>query len=914
MPIANGTRFGPYEIVGWLGAGGMGEVYRARDVRLGRLVAIKLIPERLAGDATRLDRFRQEARAAGQLNHPNITAVYDSGVHAGVPYIVSELLEGESLRARLHAGPPPVNKAIEYACQIANGLAAAHDKGILHRDLKPDNMFVTADGRVKILDFGVAKLLQPHDDAALPTLQETEPGMIMGTVNYMSPEQVRGEPLDVRSDIFSFGIVLREMLTGRQPFGRATTADTMAAILKEEPSGEFPAAVAPALVRIVSRCLEKSRESRFQSARDLAFGLQFLSGAGAVWPADPEAQGRPRMERLPWAVAAVLAIVSAVSIGAWAPWKPARSPEPVRLVADLGADAPLAPINVQYGNAFELSPDGSTIAFVARASVDARPLLYLRNLNQTRAVALAGTENAVGPFFSPDGRWIAFYANTKLKKIAATGGAPIVLADSLSSRGGSWAADGTIVFQPDSTAGRPLLRVSAAGGKTETLTAAGEAEPSHVWPQVLPSGRAMIYTSSSVPGAMNDANLLGQSLSGGPPKVILRGGYHGRYVASGHLIFIHNGALFAARFDPERLEITGEPVLVIDDVMSNAITGGAQFSVSAAGTLAYLPGRSVGGGTRLEWMDRMGKTTTLRATLANWLTPAFAPDGSRLAMEIIDGATPGNIWVYEPARDAMTRVTTGPAQHLRPVWTPDGTRIAFASNRASVGTPNLYWAPADGSGEAERLTTSANAQQPGSWHPSGEFLAFEERNPTTKLDVMILPLHRDASGWKAGAARPFRNTQSMEWDPMFSPDGRWLAYASDDLAGHRAVFVEPFPGPGDRVDVSVGGGEAPVWSRTKPELLYGIGNYGTSAYPAGQIMAVTYTTEQGTFRASTPQPWSPGRYQTRGETIMFDLHPDGERVALAPASEAPNIGRQDQAVFIFNFFDELNRRAAASSR
>jgi eukaryotic-like serine/threonine-protein kinase len=560
---------------------------------------------------------------------------------------------------------------------------------------------------------------------------------------------------------------------------------------------------------------------------------------------------------------------------------------------------------VQYGNAFELSPDGSTIAFVARENSEMPPRLYVRRLNQTRATVLAGTDDAISPFFSPDGKWIAFFAKTKLKKIAAaTGGAPIVLADALSSRGGTWASDGTIVFQQDKIPGQPLSRVSAGGGGTVALEPLIEGEVTQVWPQILPSGQALIYTSSVVAGAYNDGNLMGRALPDGAPKVILRGGYHGRYLSSGHLIYIHNGTLFAAPFDPERLEITAPPVPVIEGVMSNALTGGAQFSASNDGTLVYLPGQIVGGGTRLEWMDRMGRTTTLRATLANWFTPAIAADGGRLAMEIREGTAQGDIWVYEPARDGMTRLTTSPAHDTKPIWTPDGFRITFASGQASTPS-NLYWTLADGTGDIERLTTSANAQQPGSWHPNGRFLAFEEMNPVTQMDVMILPLATSGtSTWKAGAATAFANSPKMEWGPKFSPDGRWLAYSTSESPGTRDVYVQPFPGPGPRVQVSVGGGESPVWSRTKPELLYGLD---------GQIMVVTYATDGGVFRVSRPQPWSPGRYQTRGEIVMFDLHPDGERVALAPAAESPNGGKRDQAVFVFNFFDELRRLSSMSN-
>jgi len=397
---------------------------------------------------------------------------------------------------------------------------------------------------------------------------------------------------------------------------------------------------------------------------------------------------------------------------------------------------------------------------------------------------------------------------------------------------------------------------------------------------------------------------MGRLLPDGPPKVIVRGGYHGRALPSGQLVYVHDSTLFAAPFDAVHLELAGPAVPALDGVMSNGLTGGAQFSVSDDGTLVYLPGLSEGS-TRLQWMDRTGTTTTLRGTVANWFTPAFSPDGARVAMEINEATAQADIWVYEPARDAMTRLTRDPARDTRPIWAPDGRHVAFASDRAAPGTPNLYVAPADGRREAERLTTSSNAQQPGSWHPSGKFLAFEQMNPVTRMDVMILPVERDRQArWRAGAATPLVSTTRMEWDPAFSPDGRWIAYASWQSPADGEVFVQPFPGPGPAVQVSVGGGESPVWSRTKHELLYGAD---------GRIMAVSYTTDGGSFHPGAPRAWSPGRYQTRGRVVMFDLHPDGERVAVAPASEAPNGGRQDQAVFVFNFFDELKRLTRPST-
>jgi Tol biopolymer transport system component len=907
--IAIGTRIGPYEITGWLGAGGMGDVYRARDPRLGREVAIKVIPEIFAADPSRLQRFEQEARAAGQLNHPNILAVLDVGVDGGAPYIVSELLDGESLRSRLAGGALPPRKALDYARQIANGLAAAHDRKIVHRDIKPDNLFVTSDGRVKILDFGIAKLTAASDDDARPTIAKTEtaPGTVVGTASYMSPEQVRGEIVDHRSDLFSLGTVLHEMLTGRAAFARETGADTMAAVLKEEPAELVAADVPPALARIVSRCLEKSREMRFQSARDLAFALEVLTGTGTATAA--LAAERPRWFRrhaVPWVAAGALAAALAIAVVLWAPWQHAAAPVPLRLSIELGADVSLATLNTQFGDAAVISPDGATMAFVAQKGDEGRPQIYVQRLTQLQATPLPGTDDALTPFFSPDGQWIGFFSQgpSGLKKIAVTGGATVMLADAPSPRGGAWGEDDTIVFAPDQLKGTRLLRVSSGGGKAEPITALADGEVVHSWPQILPGGKAMLYTATTTEGGYNDANLIVQHLAGGTRKVVQRGGYHGRYLPSGHLVYIHDGTLFAAPFDLDRLEVTGPPVRALEGMRSNSITGGAQFSVSANGTLMYLPGLMTGAGSPLSWMDRSGKTTTLRSAPANWLTMTFSPDGRRLAAQIRANAS-SDIWVDDIARDTLTRLTADPGGAGFPVWTPDGGGIVFTSGRADQSASNLYWQRADGAGEAQRLTESKNVQHPYSWHRSGKFLAFEEAAVRTNWDVMILPMEGDdASGWKPGTPTVFANGPSYEVQPAFSPDGRWLAYASNE-SGTFEIFVRPFPGPGGKTQISSGGGNFPTWSRTKPEIFYGVD---------GRIMVAPFSVNGDAIHFEKPALWSESRYQTRGASRMFALHPDGERFAFSPAPPTSNGTRPDKVALFFNFFDELRRIAPAARR
>jgi len=901
MPLTAGTRIGRYEVIGLVGVGGMGEVYRARDALLARDVALKLIVARFSADADRVRRFEQEARTAGQLNHPNLLSIHDVGVHDGAPYLVSELLEGESLRARLKSGVIPFHRAVSYARQIAVGLAAAHARGIVHRDLKPDNLFVTTDDRIKILDFGLVKLTQPGEaNRGCSVAGDTEAGTILGTVGYMSPEQVRGEPVDVRSDMFSFGVILHEMLTKRAPFNRQTEADTIAAILKEQPAEALPAGLPAGLEQILARCLEKDRDARFQSAQDLAFGLEILSEVGGSRVRRGSQRQRKRPHALPGAALVVLAaVLAAAAIAATTPWRRSAAAPPLRLSVDLGADGSFAPLTMQYGNAFAISPDGMTIVFAARRNPDAPQQLYVRRLDETAATALPDTDNAVAPFFSPDGNWIGFETGMELKKVAVTGGAPIAVASAISSRGASWTDDGAIVFSPSQERGVRLMRVSSSGGTPVPLTTLAEDEAIQAWPQVLPGGRGVLYTSSRVTGAFNDANLVVQPLPGGAPTVIQRGGYHGVYVRSGHILYVHNGALFALPFDLNRLEAVGASARVIDKIRANAITGGAHFAVSGTGTLVYMAGPSIGGGAPLDLIDRQGHAVGLRFTAANWFNPAFSPDGRRLALEIREGPSQaGDIWLHESGK-ALERVTTDPAQDGKPVWTPDGERIAFASDRGQAGSPNLYWQRADSNRAPQRLTISANAQQPGSWHPSGRFLAFEELRSATLRDVMILPMEGDEeSGWRPGTPTVFVAGPKMDWEPRFSPDGRWIAYASTE-SGRWEVYVRPFPGPGASVQVSSAGGELPVWSRTKDEIIYGL---------EGQLMVAPFTVQGTRFMVATPQPWPNGRYETRGRNRMFDLHPDGDRAVLALAA-AKAVERPSTAQFIFNFFDELKRLA-----
>jgi serine/threonine-protein kinase len=567
---------------------------------------------------------------------------------------------------------------------------------------------------------------------------------------------------------------------------------------------------------------------------------------------------------------------------------------------ELGSDVWLA--DTEFGAGTTLSPDGSIIAFAGRTTANASSQLYVRRLDQLQAAPLAGTDDAESPFFSPDGKWIAFFASAKLKKIPVTGGASVTLCDAPAGRGGTWSDDGTILFSPGVSLATRLLRVSSSGG-TPAPVAPESDTPQARWPQILPGGHAVLLTSSRTVADFNDAELIVQPLSGGAPKVVHRGGFYGRYLPSGHLVYVHAGTLWAAPFDLDRLAVMGPPVSVIEGVTSNAANGGAQVAVSASGTLVYLPGEETSG-VPIHWMDRDGKTPPLRSLPANWTALQFAPDGRRLALQINMVGAGADTWVYEWERDAFTRLLPDPGNHANPVWTPDGRRIVFGSSPANQGTLNLYWRRADGVGDAQRLTDSPYGHVPVSWHPSGKLLAFTELNPQTNFDLLILPMEGDENaGWKPGKPTVFLKTRFDERNPMFSPDGRWIAYQSNE-SGRDEVYVQAYPGPGGKWQVSTGGGGFPTWSRTARELFFGT--------PTQEIMMTAYAVEGSAFRAEKPQLWSNARYKPRGPFRPFDLHPDGKRFALAPAAPAPDGATQDHITVIFNVFDQL--RGMAPSR
>ncbi len=906
MPLSAGTKLGSYEVLAQIGAGGMGEVYQAHDTKLARDVAIKVLPEAFAHDPERLSRFQREAKMLAALNHPNIATIHGLEQSGGTSYLVMELVPGETLQERVKRdGPVPIEEALAMAKQIAEALEAAHEKGIIHRDLKPANVKVTPEDKVKVLDFGLAKAFagdtSTEDMGNSPTLSmaATMQRVILGTAAYMSPEQARGKAVDKRTDIWAFGCVVYELLTGKQAFHGEDITEILAAIVLKEPAFDaLPANISPSIRVLLQRCLRKDRRQRTPDAATIRIEIEDAIAAPgtAVVPTTAPAT-RVWGERVAWWAAAALALI-AIALAIGFVLRAPKPLQPMRLSAEIGADASLY---TEFGASTILSPDGTRLALVATGS-DQKQHIYIRSLDQLQAAVLSGTENARDPFFSPDGQWIGFFADSKLKKISVQGGAAVTLCDVTSDRGGSWGDDGSIVFTPDNRG--TLFKVSSAGGTPQPLATLDKqtGENTQRWPQVLPGSKTVLFTSSDTGGtvgAFDDADIVAYSTASGQRKKLLHGGFYARYLPSGQVVYMHEGTLFAVPFDLKRLEVTGQPAPILEGVLTVPLYAGAQFSFSETGSLAYVPGRSGGVNVSIYWMDREGKFTPLREIPGDYRNPALSPDGKLLALDIGD-AKRRDIWVYEWERDALTRMTFAGETNAYPVWTPDGKRIVYSSREKS-GTYNLWWIRADGAGAAQRLTESKNPQYATSWRPDGKFLAFHEINTSTGVDVMTMPIEGDEkSGWKPGEPKPFVNSAFTEAEPAFSPDGRWLAYGSNE-SGSYEVYVRPFPGAGGKWQVSTGAGVYPKWSRNGKELFYRTVD--------SKIMVVTYTASDDSFHADKPQLWSPSQFTERGIGIYnFDLHLDGKRFAVLKTPGTEQNAAVNKVSFILNFFDEIRRK------
>jgi serine/threonine protein kinase/dipeptidyl aminopeptidase/acylaminoacyl peptidase len=847
MALAAGTRFDHYHVLSPLGAGGMGEVWRARDTRLNREVAIKVLPASFANDADRLHRFEQEARATSALNHPNILTVYDIGSHDGSPYIVEELLEGDELRSRLNEGAIPPRNAIEYARQIADGLSAAHPKGIVHRDLKPENLFVTKDERVKILDFGLAKLrpqLNEPVDSQIPTQRKiTDPGTVMGTVGYMSPEQVRGQDVDHRADIFSFGMILYEMLSGRRAFSGASAADVMSAILKEEPPdlSEANGKISPALDKIVRRCLEKKPEMRFQTASDLGFALGTLTTpSGARLDTEKAATESVSVSRARWfgnarlwmitTAVAVLGLLLALPFAV----KYLRQSPPAAPVAARFTIA--APEKATFILGPELSPDGRNLAFAA--VVEGRFSLWLRPLGSLTAQPLPGTEGVSGPpFWSPDSRSLGIPVGGELKKLDLAGGAPQTLcklpASTGTTFGGTWNRDGVILFSVVTG----TYRVPATGG--EPVPTLRSDQPNlYRWPAFLPDGRHFLVRRTPAQG---EAEIHLAALDSQETTRLLAADSQVRY-ANGHLLFARTGALLAVPFDADSLKLTGEPFVFADKVRVTGNSGRGHFSVSDNGSLVYDP-NALADNQQLTWVDRAGRPLGTVGPPGEYEFPRLSPDGKRVAVVRRDPQTRSrDIYVLDLARGASSRLTFDPGDDRFPVWSPDGSHIAWSANRD--GAYQIYQKLASGDGTEELLRKEDVIIAPASWSADGRFLLYRRNDPKTRNDLWVMPL--------AGGRQPalFWQTPFTEAGGRFSPDGRWIACQSDDQ-GRAEVYVQTFPASGGKWQISTNGGQQPSWRSDGRELYY------LSA--DGKLMAVEVK-PGGIFEALAPR-------------ALFDLAP-----------------------------------------
>jgi len=773
----------------------MGEVYRARDTRLGREVAIKVLPASVGHDPERVARLRREAEVLASLNHSHIAAIYDLLEVGTAPFLVLELVDGETLAERIARGPLPLHETLAVARQIAEALEAAHDRGIIHRDLKPANVKITADGHVKVLDFGLAKLHSGTDDGSsgtdVSTMMATSPGVIVGTVAYMSPEQVNGAEATRASDMWAFGCVLYEMLAGRRAFAGPTMSEILANVLKSEPEWrQLPIETPPRIQRLLRRALQKDPKLRLRDMRDVRLEIDDLSGEET--PAqDRPGSGRPaRRERLAWASALALVVVIAGLLGVRA-LRPAPAPAELRL--DINTPPTRNP-------SIALSPDGSKIVFVATS--DGQPRLWLRALGSSSAQPLGGTERAAAPFWSPDGRSLGFYADARLKRLDIEGGSPTVLAVAAVPLGGTWNSDGTIVF--GQSPGGPLVRISAAGGDpTPTTRVASAEQRGHAFPVFLPDGRHFVFFSIGSTEARGV--YLGQLDSLDSTRLFQADGP--ATYASGHLLFVREGKLLAQGLDLDTMRVRGNPFAIAEGVTSRIA-----LSASAAGPIAYRAAPADSGQRQFVWLHRSGavmRKEVYADTAA--LGPALSRDGRRIA---VYRETDGNmdIWSYETSRGAWDRLTFNLGDDIYPLWSRDGGSIVFGAVRAPSVQVNLYRKVLNAPSE-ELLLAPPHGGFPNDWSADGRFVLFAPGDPKLGIDVWAMPLDGDR--------KPFAvvRTEFNESQAQFSPDGRWIAYQSDKT-GRPEIYIHPFPGTGDEVRASIEGGTQPRWNPSSPELFY----------------------------------------------------------------------------------------------
>ncbi len=900
-----GETLAHFKITGKLGEGGMGEVYRAEDTKLGREVAIKVLPPLFAEDAERMARFSREAQVLASLNHPNIAAIYQVEHDADRHFLVMELVEGETLAERIQRGRIPVDEAMAIALQVAEALEAAHNQGIVHRDLKPANINFTGTGKIKVLDFGLAKALEAgagvdsnpsHPSLSLsPTMtaQMTGVGVLMGTAAYMSPEQARGEPADRRADIWAFGVVLMEMLTGQTVYAGKTMSDTLAGILAREPEwNQLPDDLPPAVRNLLDRCLQKETTDRLQAVGEARIAI-------ANYLADPEAaklEGvtvdyapQPAWKRaLPWAALALAFAAGLAAIAGWTREPVLPEPDSMYLNVEMPVDRTLL---TQIGSSVVLSPDGTKLAYVT--GDPATRSLHLRDLNQLEGRMLPGGELAYLPFFSPDGEWIAFVTPGELKKVSVAGGTPLTIAELNFCRGATWTVDDSIVYTPEQEA--PLFRIPAAGGEPEQLTTLDieSGEVTHRWPWALPDGKTVLFVSHTQNSQFAEATIEALDLETLERKVLVRGGTYPRWANSGHLLYVREGTLYGVPMDPTTLELQGSPGPVIEDVTSNeGAYGTAHYSVSDQGKLIYMQGSSVATGYGVVRVDREGTTSPLIEELGIYWHPAISPDGKKLAVSLLPSGSNGDLWVEDLDRNIRSRLTFADGNDNYPTWSPDGEWIYFSSNRGK--SFDLYRVAADGSEQPVQLTEDEFNQNPTSVTPDGKFLIYHQQNAETSWDILFMPLDAE------GDPEVFLSTPFNEGDGQVSPDGNWIAYNSNE-SGTFQIYVRPFPEGRGEWRISEEPSGHPFWSPDGTELFYRTGT---------GIAVAAIDTSGGTLRAKRPEVLFDGNFINLFPARDWTLSPEGPTPIMLQGVDSTE--KVDHVVMITNWFAELEETFAAA--